>query len=234
MNAPRVERIGILLLHLQLRLPQSLGARLSPQDAAIKILHQLPRLLVRHFPQTHHQRLRPRQPRSPAANRTRPRPCALRPGPVSQADNTTNSVASKSSPDTSSAVSSPSSASAGKLPPLSQVLNPASNTPERSNGLRHPRPRHPIQHTFWHLAKTISGLPCGASRDRAIPGSDRAAGRQEKSRASPDAKCPANGKPAASLDARFQRFFAQQWLHAEHPGDALPFHSRPRQWSQLP
>ncbi len=77
------------------------------------------------------------------------------------------------------------------LRPLSQVLNPARITPERSNGLRHPRPRQPLR----HLAKTISGLPCGAGRDRAIPGSDRGVDRPEKNRASPDAKCAASGKP---------------------------------------
>jgi hypothetical protein len=43
-----------------------------------------------------------------------------------------------------------------------------------------------------------------------------------------------NARRAASLDARFQRFLAQQRLHAEQTGDALPFHSRPRQLSELP
>jgi hypothetical protein len=42
-----------------------------------------------------------------------------------------------------------------------------------------------------------------------------------------------NARRTASLDARFHRFFAQQRLHAQHTGDALPFHSRPRQLPKL-
>jgi hypothetical protein len=79
------------------------------------------------------------------------------------------------------------------------------------------------------LAKTISGLPSEQAETAQFPvriapliGQKETVSRQMQ-----------DARRAASLDARFQRLFAQQWLHAKHTGDALPFHSRPRQPPQM-
>ncbi len=73
-RAPEV-RILVLGLESQLRVAQRVGARAAVEQAAIELRHQRLPLPVRHAPQAHDQRLRPRQhERPPQTEDTFPRP----------------------------------------------------------------------------------------------------------------------------------------------------------------
>jgi hypothetical protein len=108
-------------------------------------------------------------------------------------------------------------------------LNPARITPERSNGFSIPGPDILSDGISDIWPKPSPACPAEQAETAQFPvriapliGQKETVRRQMQ-----------NARRAASLDARFQRLFAQQRLHAEHTCNALPFHSRPRQLSEL-
>src|SRR5262245_36820 len=56
-ESPPVQWIRIVGLQRELRSAQGIGSRLAGEHAPIEVGHQLLSLLVRYFPETHHERL---------------------------------------------------------------------------------------------------------------------------------------------------------------------------------